>query len=353
MTPNESVCDEAADCSCRSLATDVDGQSCRLAKRSIDIGDLTMKWKLGCVSFFVCALSLTGSSPALIADDSFDESNAQNSRVRSSLKRLSKPAKADAKVVEMFEAMEQGLLTVDYIGKDATQANILFRNKGNEPLNILLPATFGAIPVLAQGAPGGFGGGGGGIGGGGGGGLGGGGGGQGIGGGFGGGGGGNGGGQGIGGIGGGQGGGGPGGGQGVGGFFRVEPDMPRKMNVATVCLNHGKADPNPKMKYQVVRLAEVNDSLVIEGFCRGLASGKVSQNVAQAAAWHVANGLTWDELEQKPKVVSEYTGIELFFSKSEIEAAIRLTELVKTEVKSLEGYSANDKSASSSGAPSR
>ena len=236
----------------------------------------------------------------------------------------------------MFEAMEQELITVDYIGKDATQANILFRNKGNEPLNILLPATFGAVPVLAQAAPGGFGGGGGG----GGGGLGGGGGGgQGIGGGFGGG----------GGIGGGQG----GGGQGVGGFFRLEPDMPRKMTVATMCLNHGKADPNPKMKYQVVRLAEVNDSLVIEGFCRGLASGKVSQNVAQAAAWHVANGLTWDELEQKPKVVSEYTGIELFFSKSEIEAAIRLTELVKTEVKSLEGYSANDKSASSSGDPSR
>ena len=296
-----------------------------------------MRWKLGCLLFFVCALPHTCLTAN--ADDNSAELNASKSILTRFLKRHSKPSKADAKAVDMFEAMEQELITVDYIGKDATQANILFRNKGNEPLNILLPATFGAVPVLAQAAPGGFGGGGGGgLGGGGGGG------GQGIGGGFGGG----------GGIGGGQGLGGPGGGgQGVGGFFRLEPDMPRKMTVATMCLNHGKADPNPKMKYQVVRLAEVNDSLVIEGFCRGLASGKVSQNVAQAAAWHVANGLTWDELEQKPKVVSEYTGIELFFSKSEIEAAIRLTELVKTEVKSLEGYTANDKSASSSGTPSR
>ena len=184
--------------------------------------------------------------------------------------------------------------------------------------------------MLAQGLGGGIGGGGlgggglggGGLGGGGLGGLQGGGGGQGIGGGFGGGGGG---------FGGGQGGGGFGGGQGGGGFFRVEPDRPRKMTVATICLNHGKADPNPRMKYKVVRLAEVNDSPVIEGFCRGLASGKVSQNVAQAAAWHVANGLTWEVLVRKPRVISEYTGVEMFFSKFEVQAAMRLTWLVSTE----------------------
>jgi len=102
------------------------------------------------------------------------------------------------------------------------------------------------------------------------------------------------------------------------------------------------------MKYKLVRLAEVNDSMVVEGICRGLASGKVSQNVAQAAAWNVANGLSWEELVRKPRVVSEYTGVEMFFSKFEVQTAMRLTELVKNEVKSLEQYSKGELSSSSS-----
>jgi len=280
--------------------------------------------------------------------------NDAKTTTKSSTKKSGKSAKSEAKTVELFDAMEQELVSVEFIGKDATEANIIFRNKGNEPVNLIMPATFGAVPVLAQ-----FGGGGGGLGGGGGG-LGGGGGGFGGGaGGFGGGGqGGVGGGQGVGGGfgGGGQGGGGFGGGGlggqgggGGGGFFRVEPDRPRKMTVATVCLNHGKADPNPRMKYKLVRLAEVNDSMVVEGICRGLASGKVSQNVAQAAAWNVANGLSWEELVRKPRVVSDYTGVEMFFSKFEVQSAMRLTELVKNEVKSLEKYSTGEQSSSSSG----
>jgi len=318
------------------------------------------------------ALTLSFASPLMYGDDNTAGNDAKTT-TKSSTKKSGKSAKSEAKTVELFDAMEQELVSVEFIGKDATEANIIFRNRGNEPVNLIMPATFGAVPVLAQfGGGGGLGGGGlggGGLGGGGlgGGGLGGGGfgaggqgggGGQGVGGGFGGGGFGGGGfgggGQGGGGFGGGgQGGGGfgggglGGGGQG-GGFFRVEPDRPRKMTVATVCLNHGKADPNPRMKYKLVRLAEVNGSMVVEGICRGLASGKVSQNVAQAAAWNVANGLTWEELIQKPKVVSEYTGVEMFFSKFEVQAAMRLTELVKTEVKSLVKYSSGEQSSSSS-----
>ncbi|MEI8213061.1 MAG: hypothetical protein WCI02_13005, partial [Planctomycetota bacterium] len=62
-------------------------------------------------------------------------------------KKESQPAKK----VDMFAAMDEGLITVDYIGKDATQANLIFRNRGNESLDIVLPETFGAVPVVAQG----------------------------------------------------------------------------------------------------------------------------------------------------------------------------------------------------------
>ena len=276
--------------------------------------------------------TLAASEPTLAASATTSATTIRATTIRATtngattnriVKKTTRTPNVSAKKIEMFDAIENGLITVDYIGRDATQANLIFRNQGKEPLDIVLPATFGAVPVLAQGFPAvgnglgqgvgqglgaGQGGGqsiGGGIGGGGNVGA------QGF-------------GQGIG-QGNGQGGGvqGPAG----GGFFRVEPDKPRKMSVATICLNHGKADPNPRLKYKVVRLAEANESKVIEGFCRGLADRKISQNVAQAAVWHVANGMSWDELIQKPKVVSQYTGIEMFFSKGEIDAAKRLTEL--------------------------
>jgi len=291
------------------------------------------------------ALAFSFVAPFSLGEDATEKGK----KVVSTTKKSRKSKKAEAKTVEMFQAMDEGLLTVDYIGKDATQANLLFRNKGDEPLNIVLPTTFGAVPVLAQmmggmggGGMGGMGGmGGGGMGGMGGGGMGGGGmggmgGGQGMGGGMGGGGMGGGGmgGGGMGGMG-GMGGGGMGG---MGGMMRVEPDRVQKMTVATVCLEHGKTDPNPRMKYKVVRLSEVNDSPVIEELCKSLAAGKVSQNTAQAAAWHVANGLTWQELVQKPRVISEYTGVEMFFSRYEVQAAMRLTAHATVEAENRASY---------------
>ena len=108
-----------------------------------------MKRKL--TSFLALAIAFSYASTNLRGDDT------PENKVKSVSSESKKPAKkssskkAEAKTVEMFQAMEQGLLTVDYIGKDAKEANLIFKNKGNDPINVVLPATFGALPVLAQG----------------------------------------------------------------------------------------------------------------------------------------------------------------------------------------------------------
>jgi hypothetical protein len=101
------------------------------------------------------------------------------------------------------------------------------------------------------------------------------------------------------------------------------------MTVATLCLEHGKPDPNPRMKYRVVRLSEVNAAPEIAELCKAVARGDVPQNTAQAAAWHIANGLTWEELTSKPRMISEYTGIEYYFNRVEIQNALRVTALAQ------------------------
>ncbi|MCU0715475.1 MAG: hypothetical protein MUD03_05035, partial [Pirellula sp.] len=118
--------------------------------------------KLLCLSVvFSAAFPLTGASvwgddtPAATASK---DGGAAKVEPTVSKQKSKKKEEQPARSVEMFKAMEDGLLTVDYIGKDATEASIIFKNKTGEPLDIVLPETFGAVPVLAQMGMGGMGG---------------------------------------------------------------------------------------------------------------------------------------------------------------------------------------------------
>lgn len=265
----------------------------------------TLFRRLALLLAFAPVATLVGE-PTLQANENAEPSrNGKTIAVAGKVKKSSPAKVGEARKVEMFEAMDQGLIQVDYIGKDSTQANLIFKNKSGESLDVVLPETFGAVPVVAQGigmgggGMGGMGMGGGGMGGMGGGGM------------------------------GGMGGGGMGG-MGMGGMMRVEPDRPRKFAVATLCLEHGKPDPNPRMKYKVVRLSDVNANPEIAELCKALAKGQVPQNTAQAAAWHIANGLSWEELASKPRKICDYTGVEMYFSGMEIQNALRVTSLVRS-----------------------
>jgi len=222
-------------------------------------------------------------------------------------KRADRPA---ATTVEMFAAIESGELKVKLIPKDSTQATVLFTNNTDKPLNVKLPAAFAGLPVLAQ-----FGGGGGNRGGGGGGFGGGGGGNQGVGGGFGGGGGGG---------GGGFGGGGRGRGGG-GGFFNVAPGKAIKVKVPVVCLEHGKADPRPKIPYEIKPLEKVTDKPQVVELCAMLGSGEIDQRSAQVAAWHLQNEMSWEELANKE--IRHLNGVrEPYFLADEVYRAVQIVQ---------------------------
>jgi hypothetical protein len=270
-------------------------------------------------------------------------------------KATSKIAKPDETAeIELFDGIQSKLLEVKVIALGSHRANVIIENKTAEPVMVRMPDVFAAVPVLGQfGGLGGAGGGQFGVGGGQGGQFGG----QGGGGQFGAGGGGQGGGgQGLGGgFGGGQlgggggqfgaGGGGQLGGGGGRGMFRVEADRPGKLQVEMVCLEHGKPDPNPRMKYTLVPLEQLNADPKVSELCKLLANGKVKQNIAQAAAWNIANGLSWDELAKKNRRESQYTGAERYFSQDELRAAINLTGHCRVVTQQLVASETNSRSS--------
>jgi hypothetical protein len=207
--------------------------------------------------------------------------------------------------VGLFDAVKSGDIDVRLIPQDAAAGTVIITNKTARPLAIKLPEAFASVPVLAQVGPGALGGNGrnrgniannganqalgGGFGGGG----------------FGG---------GIGGIGGGG-----------GGFFDVGPERARKLKVVTVCLEHGKQEPSPRVAYELVPIENVaGDAKVIE-LVKLLGRGEIDQRAAQAAAWHLANGLSWQELADKIGVKHLNGTTESYFSSTELDRARQAT----------------------------
>jgi hypothetical protein len=211
--------------------------------------------------------------------------------------------------VDMFVAIQQGQIDVRLIPKDSTQSRVFITNKTDQPLNVKLPDAFAGVPVLAQNA-GGVGAGagraasnpsnnqsqsvGGGMGGGGGG---------------------------MGGMGGGGGGG--------GGMFNVAPEKVGQLRVNTVCLNHGQPEPRAAIPYEIRPLDSVSDKPEVREICRLLSAGQVSQRVAQAAAWHFANGMTWEQIAAEHYRYAGGGGAP-YFAPQEIYAAMRLASLATT-----------------------
>lgn len=236
----------------------------------------------------------------------------QQRELRAEQRRLSKISKtatpeAGFEAVEMFSAMETGDVEVIIKARSASDSNILVKNTTDRPLSVQMPATFSAVPVLRQfGGGGGLGGGGLGGGGLGGGGLGGG---QGIGGGLGG---------GIGGGGFGGGGGGLGGGGLGGGAFNIPPGKVGKIGVRTVCLEHGKTDPKSYIDYKIQPLEKLNDDPKIAEMMGMLANDEIAQPVAQAAAWHVTDNKSWEELSVMNRVESMNGYFERFFTHDQL-----------------------------------
>lgn len=235
----------------------------------------------------LCAMLVALVGAAVVLNDTTETLAASKSVRKKPLKNLKHDPNAE--VVDLFAGIEAGQLSAKLVPHNAFGGNVLIENLTDKPLTVKLPeAVIGMPKHLAQfgGAGGGFGGqGGGGLGGGG---LGGGGGGQ----------------QALGGgIGGQQGGGGGGnffgGGGGGGGFPSIPPEQIASLPLHSVCLEHGKPDPTPRADYVLVPVEKVSNDPVLKQLLATVGTGKVDQQAAQAAAWHLANKMSWDQLANK------------------------------------------------------
>lgn len=180
-----------------------------------------------------------------------------------------KPVK-DVPTVGLFELIEAEQVDVKLVHKNEASGNLLIENQSNKPLNFQMPEAFVGVHVLnqdffqnngnnsnpfgnqsSQGS-----------------------------------------GQG------GQttGGGASNSGQSGGPVFSVPPGKVARVLVRSVCLEHGRPTPASRMEYRIFPVERFSKDPALFELLTGVADGKHSQKVAQAAAWHLASDKSWKQL---------------------------------------------------------
>ena len=190
----------------------------------------------------------------------------QNKRKDRILKKLS--FDENAKKVNVFDGMEDGSLEVKVVSKDSLSAKIYIENKSDVPLTVEIPkavATKHTLKQFGAGVGGNTGGG-------------------------------NNQNQSTGGSTGGAGGYGSGGG---GSTFSIPAGKIAKVPYKSVCLEHGKKEPNSKKRYELVKIETVTNNPAVVVLVGELNNPKVNQMAAQAAIWRMANKMSWARLSAK------------------------------------------------------
>ena len=108
-------------------------------------------------------------------------------------------------------------------------------------------------------------------------------------------------------------------------MMSVPAEKTVQFKVPTVCLEHGKAEPRAAIPYEIKPLDEVTTNEAVRELLTTFGKQGMNQRLAQAAAWHLASGLSWDELANK-QIEHLVGGNEAWFSPDEIHSAMQIAQ---------------------------
>jgi hypothetical protein len=114
------------------------------------------------------------------------------------------------------------------------------------------------------------------------------------------------------------------GGMGMGGMMNIAPEKVGQLKVPTVCLDYGKGEPRAAIPYAIKPIDDYTTQTGVREVCEMLGKGQVNQRVAQVCAWHLNNGLTWEQLATKQLHFADGS-TRPYFTPQEIRAAVQVS----------------------------
>jgi hypothetical protein len=112
------------------------------------------------------------------------------------------------------------------------------------------------------------------------------------------------------------------------GLFSVPPEKTVQLKMRTVCLNYGHPDPHIGLTYELRKLESVVTDPALCELLQSI-SPRIDQEALQAAAWRLANGLSWKQLAHLPDPGS--LGVATMFDAKTLKTAQALVEQAESQ----------------------
>ena len=113
------------------------------------------------------------------------------------------------------------------------------------------------------------------------------------------------------------------------GFFSIPAESVVSLKFHSVCLEHGKPEPTSNSKYTLVPVSRVSRNPVLYQLLTLVGSGATESKPAQAAAWHLANQMSFQELAAKINTPLGSLTQTPDFSAEQIQSAEKLVAKAK------------------------
>jgi hypothetical protein len=110
-------------------------------------------------------------------------------------------------------------------------------------------------------------------------------------------------------------------------FFSVPPERVARIEYQSVCLEHGLRTPSRGQVYRLVRVEEFSDDPRLATLLKHVGTGELNPQAAQAAAWHIANRMSWEELRSKQVEHLNAPSTD-YFSAAELDQARLIVDAV-------------------------
>ena len=110
-------------------------------------------------------------------------------------------------------------------------------------------------------------------------------------------------------------------------FFSIPPEKTVQLDLRSVCLNHGRPNPNAGMKYRLTKVESYTTDPVLQQLLEDY-SPRTNKDVQQAVAWHLANGLSWKQLANLTEQRIPGVNVPLFTT-TQLDSARELVEQAK------------------------
>jgi anti-sigma factor ChrR (cupin superfamily) len=95
----------------------------------------------------------------------------------------------------------------------------------------------------------------------------------------------------------------------------------------SVCLEHGKPEPTPSSRYKLVPVEQVSQDPVLYELLTVVGTGKVDSQAAQAAAWHLTDKMSFQQLAAKAMTHLGGLPPTPYFSQAQLQGAQQLLAL--------------------------